>query len=84
MRLRSLRNRLALVFGLIVLGSLTVVYLAVVPQLEQELREQKLQSLAGLARGYVAVVQAHRRRCRSSSRRWSSWSTARRRGQARA
>ena len=45
--LRSLRNRLALVFGLIVLGAIGAVYLTVVPQLEERLRDQKLDAPAG-------------------------------------
>ena len=44
-RIRSLRNRLALFFGLIVSGAILVVYLAVVPPLEGQLREQKLDTL---------------------------------------
>ena len=50
-RLRSLRNRLALLFGLIVLGAILLVYLSVVPQLEGALREQKIESLAAEAAG---------------------------------
>ncbi len=34
MRIRSLRNRLALLFGLIVLTAIAIVYFAVAPQLE--------------------------------------------------
>jgi two-component system, OmpR family, sensor kinase len=56
-RRRSLRNRLALIFGLIVLGAIAVVYLSVVPQLEGALREQKLDSLAEAAEGPTAYVQ---------------------------
>jgi two-component system OmpR family sensor kinase len=43
--LRSLRNRLAVVFGLIVLGAIGTVYLSVTPRLEENLRKQKLEAL---------------------------------------
>jgi len=48
-RIRSLRNRLALIFGLIVAAAIGIVYLSVVPQLEEALREQKLDSLTQTA-----------------------------------
>ena len=38
MRIRSLRNRLALIFGLIVLCAIAIIYFAVAPQLEGRLR----------------------------------------------
>src|SRR3954469_10169347 len=44
--LRSLRNRLAVVFGLIVLGAIATVYLTTVPRLQDRLTQQKLQQLA--------------------------------------
>jgi two-component system OmpR family sensor kinase len=44
--LRSLRNRLAVVFGLIVLGAIGTVYLSVTPRLQDRLRNQRLQALA--------------------------------------
>jgi signal transduction histidine kinase len=43
--LRSLRNRLAVVFGLIVLGAIATVYLSVTPRLQERLTEQKLDAL---------------------------------------
>jgi two-component system OmpR family sensor kinase len=43
--LRSLRNRLAVVFGLIVLGAIGTIYLTVTPRLEERLRDQKLDRL---------------------------------------
>jgi signal transduction histidine kinase len=43
--LRSLRNRLAVVFGLIVLGAIATVYLSTVPRLEDRLTGQKLDGL---------------------------------------
>ena len=48
--LRSLRNRLAVVFGLIVLGAIGTVYLSVTPRLEERLRNQRLSALAVEAR----------------------------------
>jgi two-component system, OmpR family, sensor kinase len=52
-RLRSLRNRLAVVFGLIVLGAIGTMYLTVTPRLEERLRNQKLNSLLEDARRSV-------------------------------
>ena len=48
--LRSLRNRLAVVFGLIVLGAIGTVYLSVTPRLEERLRDQRLLALSEDAR----------------------------------
>jgi two-component system, OmpR family, sensor kinase len=48
--LRSLRNRLAVVFGLIVLGAIGTVYLSVTPRLEDRLRNQRLSALSVDAR----------------------------------
>jgi signal transduction histidine kinase len=44
--LRSLRNRLAVVFGLIVAGAIGTVYLSVTPRLEDRLQNQRLGALA--------------------------------------
>jgi signal transduction histidine kinase len=43
--LRSLRNRLAVLFALIVAGAIGSVYLSVAPRLEQRLTSQRLQGL---------------------------------------
>ena len=51
--MRSLRNRLAVVFGLIVLGAIGTIYLTVTPRLEERLRNQKLDSLQEDARRAV-------------------------------
>src|SRR3954451_21652948 len=51
-RIRSLRNRLALVFGFIVLCAIAIIYFVVAPQLEGRLRDQKLDNLAADARRY--------------------------------
>jgi signal transduction histidine kinase len=52
--LRSLRNRLAVVFGLIVLGAIGTIYLTVTPRLEERLQDQKLDRLQSDAQRYVA------------------------------
>jgi len=51
--LRSLRNRLAVAFGLIVLGAIGTIYLTVTPRLEERLQQQKLDRLQVDARRYV-------------------------------
>jgi two-component system, OmpR family, sensor kinase len=51
--LRSLRNRLAVAFGLIVLGAIGTIYLTVTPRLEERLQDQKLDRLREDAREYV-------------------------------
>jgi two-component system, OmpR family, sensor kinase len=48
--LRSLRNRLTLIFALIVAGAIGIVYFYVTPRLEEELVAQKLERLADDAR----------------------------------
>jgi signal transduction histidine kinase len=48
--LRSLRNRLTVIFALIVAGAIGIVYVYVTPRLEEELVAQKVQRLAGDAR----------------------------------
>jgi two-component system, OmpR family, sensor kinase len=48
--LRSLRNRLTLIFALIVAGAIGIVYFYVTPRLENELVAQKLVRLAAEAR----------------------------------
>jgi signal transduction histidine kinase len=48
--MRSLRNRLAVVFGLIVLGAIATVYLSTVPRLQDRLTQQKLEQLESDAR----------------------------------
>jgi two-component system OmpR family sensor kinase len=52
-RLRSLRNRLAVVFGLIVAGAIGTVYLASVPRLEDRLTAQKVNVLEADAQTYA-------------------------------
>jgi len=52
--MRSLRNRLAAVFGLIVLGAIGTVYLSTIPRLEDRLTAQKLEALQRDARQAAA------------------------------
>ncbi len=64
--LRSLRNRLALIFALIIVGAIGTIYLSVTPRLEASLTSQRLddvvtttrQSTAGRRRGHVAAAAA--------------------------
>jgi two-component system OmpR family sensor kinase len=57
--LRSLRNRLSVVFGLIVLGAIATVYLSTVPRLEDRLTDQKLSALeADAQRSAPALAEA--------------------------
>jgi signal transduction histidine kinase len=56
--LRSLRNRLAVVFGLIVLGAIGTVYLSVTPRLQDRLRNQRLQALGVDAKRFAAQLPA--------------------------
>ncbi len=58
MIIRSLRNRLAALFGLIVTGAIAVVYLSVVPPLEGQLRDQKVEALAQSAVVHVEPLRA--------------------------
>jgi len=53
---RSLTNRLALLFAAIVLAVLLVVYLYVVPPLQSSLRDQQLGSLADAAERYSGPI----------------------------
>lgn len=50
--MRSLRNRLALIFAAITLTAIAGIYLYVAPQLASSLREEKLRGLASAARTY--------------------------------
>lgn len=54
--MRSLRDRLALIFFAIVLTAIAGIYLYVAPQLESSLRNQKLRGLAAAANGYSAPL----------------------------
>jgi signal transduction histidine kinase len=54
--LRSLTNRLALLFSAITLAAIAVVYLGVVPTLESSLRDQRLDALARNAERYSGPI----------------------------
>ena len=56
--LRSLRNRLTLIFALIVAGAIGIVYFYVTPRLEDELVTQKLERLAAEAQTDVEPARA--------------------------
>ena len=56
--LRSLRNRLAVVFGMIVLGVVGTIYLSTAPRLQDRLRNQRLQALAVDAKNAADAVNA--------------------------
>jgi len=56
--LRSLRNRLTLIFALIVAGAIAIVYFYVTPRLENELVSQKLERLATDAEREAAPLQS--------------------------
>jgi len=57
LRLRSLRNKLALLFLGITATAFAVIYIAVVPQLEANLRAQKLNDLQRVARGAESTLE---------------------------
>jgi two-component system, OmpR family, sensor kinase len=56
--LRSLRNRLAVAFGLIVLGVIGTIYLSTTPRLQERLRNQRLQALAVDAKNTADALNA--------------------------
>lgn len=55
--MRSIRTRLAAVFGAIVLGAVAVVALAVVPGLESSLTDERLDALARTAERYATPIE---------------------------
>jgi signal transduction histidine kinase len=54
--LRSLRNRLAVIFALIIAGAIGTIYLSVTPRLEASLTKQRVDGLAARARTYGPAV----------------------------
>jgi signal transduction histidine kinase len=54
--LRSLRNRLALIFALIIVGAIGTIYLSVTPRLEASLESQRLDDVVTDARQYTGQV----------------------------
>ncbi|MBA2517168.1 MAG: HAMP domain-containing histidine kinase [Solirubrobacterales bacterium] len=57
MAIRSLRSRLAVIFGLIVMTAIGIVYLYVAPRLGDALRDQKLRDLATDSRRAARPLQ---------------------------
>jgi two-component system OmpR family sensor kinase len=55
--LRSLGNRLAMIFALIVLGAIAIVYFSVAPRLEERLSDQKLSELVDNARRFTGPIE---------------------------
>ncbi len=55
--LRSLRNRLAVIFALIILGAIGTIYLSVTPRLEASLTSQRVDGLANEARRSVGDIE---------------------------
>jgi two-component system, OmpR family, sensor kinase len=56
-RLRSLRHKLALIFFLITAAAFSAIWFVVVPQLEQNLKEQRLDNLANEARAVRSSLE---------------------------
>jgi two-component system, OmpR family, sensor kinase len=54
--LRSLRNRLAVIFALIIVGAIGTIYLSVTPRLEASLTSQREDQLLSLSRQYTPEV----------------------------
>jgi signal transduction histidine kinase len=54
--LRSLRNRLAVIFALIIIGAIGTIYLSVTPRLEASLTSQRLDSLKASNARYIDRV----------------------------
>jgi signal transduction histidine kinase len=56
-RLRSLRHKLALIFFLVTAAAFSVIFFVVVPQLEQSLKEQRLDNLEEEAKGARSALE---------------------------
>jgi signal transduction histidine kinase len=54
--LRSLRNRLAIIFALIISGAIGTIYLSVTPRLEASLTSQRLNSLTADSKRYIGRI----------------------------
>ena len=54
--LRSLRNRLALIFALIIAGAIGTIYLSVTPRLEASLTSQRLNGLVADSKRYLPRI----------------------------
>jgi two-component system OmpR family sensor kinase len=56
--LRSLRNRLAVIFALIILGAIGTIYLSVTPRLEASLTKQRVDSLIAASKKHAPEIGA--------------------------
>jgi signal transduction histidine kinase len=56
-RLRSLRHKLALIFFVVLAAAFSVIFFVVVPQLEQSLKEQRLDNLEEEAKGARSALE---------------------------
>ena len=54
--LRSLRNRLALIFALIIAGAIGTIYLSVTPRLEASLTSQRLSQVNASSLQYTGSL----------------------------
>src|SRR3954466_11471649 len=54
--LRSLRNRLAVIFALIIIGAIGTIYLSVTPRLEASLTSQRLDQVRAVSTQYTPDV----------------------------
>src|ERR1700759_5757505 len=54
--LRSLRNRPAVIFALIILGDIGTIYLSVTPRLEASLTSQRLNGLLADSKRYLTGI----------------------------
>src|SRR3954447_13333939 len=54
--LRSLRNRLAVIFALIIIGAIGTIYLSVTPRLEASLTSQRLSQVIASSLQYTATL----------------------------
>ena len=56
--LRSLRNRLAVIFALIIIGAIGTIYLSVTPRLEASLTAQRLDQVRATQRAVHRAARA--------------------------
>ena len=64
--LRSLRNRLAVIFALIIIGAIGTIYLSVTPRLEASLTSQRLDQVRAAPTQYTPDVARLVRRASST------------------
>ena len=66
--LRSLRHKLALIFFLVTAAAFSAIFFVVVPQLEQSLKDQRLDDLEEEAKAARSALELLR--CREGGSRW--------------